>query len=473
MLAKSLSFLAGADAAGIVLGARVPIILTSRADSRDDAAGLLRGGGAGRQGAPRAAPRRDAGDAMADAILVLNAGSSSIKFRVVRRATATSSRSCCAARSKGSYTAPRFVAERCAGQRASARKRWADGASSATPARSRISPTSCASHGGGHELVGRRPPRRAWRPGVRRSRCGSTPSVLAALDAAASRSRRCTSRTTWRRSGIARGSASGAAAGRLLRHRVPSQPARGGAGVRAAARRSRERACAATASTACPTSTSPRVLPQLDPRAAAGRDGRRAPRQRRQHVRDRGRHAASPARWASPRSTGCRWARAAARSIPGVMLYLMDERGMDARAIEELIYKQSGLLGVSGISSDMRALLASDDAARAASPSTCSSTASGASSARSRRRSAGSTRSCSPPASASTRRRSASASAATPPGSGVELDAGGQRGRRAAHQHAGEPGLRLGDPDQRGTDDRAPHAARGCWRLTARRRTGT
>ncbi|UYN93356.1 MAG: phosphate acetyltransferase [Enhydrobacter sp.] len=34
MLAKSLSFLAGADAAGIVLGARVPIILTSRADSR-------------------------------------------------------------------------------------------------------------------------------------------------------------------------------------------------------------------------------------------------------------------------------------------------------------------------------------------------------------------------------------------------------------------------------------------------------
>jgi phosphate acetyltransferase len=33
MLAKELSFLANADAAGIVLGARVPIILTSRADS--------------------------------------------------------------------------------------------------------------------------------------------------------------------------------------------------------------------------------------------------------------------------------------------------------------------------------------------------------------------------------------------------------------------------------------------------------
>jgi acetate kinase len=42
---------------------------------------------------------------------------------------------------------------------------------------------------------------------------------------------------------------------------------------------------------------------------------------------------------------------------PGVILYLMDERGMDARAVEKLIYSQSGLLGVSGVSSDMRVLL--------------------------------------------------------------------------------------------------------------------
>src|SRR5436190_8200083 len=41
---------------------------------------------------------------------------------------------------------------------------------------------------------------------------------------------------------------------------------------------------------------------------------------------------------------------------PGVILYLMDSHGMDARAIESLIYSQSGLLGVSGISSDMRTL---------------------------------------------------------------------------------------------------------------------
>jgi acetate kinase len=44
---------------------------------------------------------------------------------------------------------------------------------------------------------------------------------------------------------------------------------------------------------------------------------------------------------------------------PGVLLYLMDERGMNARQIEELIYSKSGLLGVSGISSDMRTLRAS------------------------------------------------------------------------------------------------------------------
>ena len=48
---------------------------------------------------------------------------------------------------------------------------------------------------------------------------------------------------------------------------------------------------------------------------------------------------------------------------PGVILYLLDELKMDARAIEKLIYQQSGLLGVSGISSDMRALLDSGEPA--------------------------------------------------------------------------------------------------------------
>lgn len=47
---------------------------------------------------------------------------------------------------------------------------------------------------------------------------------------------------------------------------------------------------------------------------------------------------------------------------PGVLLYLMDELKMDTRAVEKLLYQESGLLGLSGISSDMRTLLASGDA---------------------------------------------------------------------------------------------------------------
>jgi acetate kinase len=46
---------------------------------------------------------------------------------------------------------------------------------------------------------------------------------------------------------------------------------------------------------------------------------------------------------------------------PGVVLYLMRERGMTVEAVEDLLYLRSGLLGVSGVSSDMRALLASPD----------------------------------------------------------------------------------------------------------------
>ena len=52
---------------------------------------------------------------------------------------------------------------------------------------------------------------------------------------------------------------------------------------------------------------------------------------------------------------------------PGVVLYLQEHRQMTAAEIGDLLYHQSGLLGVSGISNDMRVLLASDDprAARA------------------------------------------------------------------------------------------------------------
>lgn len=45
---------------------------------------------------------------------------------------------------------------------------------------------------------------------------------------------------------------------------------------------------------------------------------------------------------------------------PGLLLHLIIQEGMSPEAVERLLYKESGLLGMSGISADMRDLLASD-----------------------------------------------------------------------------------------------------------------
>ncbi|MDM0015378.1 acetate/propionate family kinase [Variovorax sp. J22P168] len=101
------------------------------------------------------------------------------------------------------------------------------------------------------------------------------------------------------------------------------------------------------------------VLPEFDPRAASGRTvalhlGNGAS----MCALQAGRSIASTMGFTAvdglPMGTRC------GAIDPGVILYLMDQRGMDARAIERLIYGQSGLLGVSGVSSDMRELLESD-----------------------------------------------------------------------------------------------------------------
>ena len=101
-------------------------------------------------------------------------------------------------------------------------------------------------------------------------------------------------------------------------------------------------------------------LPQLDPKAAQGRTV----------VLHLG-NGASMCALAGGRSVASTMGFTAVDGLPmgtrcgaidpGVILYLMDQRGMDARAIEKLIYNQSGLLGVSGVSSDMRTLLASKE----------------------------------------------------------------------------------------------------------------
>lgn len=50
---------------------------------------------------------------------------------------------------------------------------------------------------------------------------------------------------------------------------------------------------------------------------------------------------------------------------PGVVLYLMQQKGMSAQEVTAMLYNDSGLLGLSALSSDMRSLLASESAAAA------------------------------------------------------------------------------------------------------------
>ena len=80
MLAKNLSFLAKADAAGIVLGARVPIVLDLPCRQCANPHGILRHCGGVCAQPKSKTPIRSY--AMSDTILVLNAGSSSIKFQL-------------------------------------------------------------------------------------------------------------------------------------------------------------------------------------------------------------------------------------------------------------------------------------------------------------------------------------------------------------------------------------------------------
>ena len=101
------------------------------------------------------------------------------------------------------------------------------------------------------------------------------------------------------------------------------------------------------------------VLPQLDPDAAAGRTV----------VLHLG-NGASMCALAGGRSVASTMGFTAVDGLPmgtrcgaldpGVVLYLMQQRGMEAPAVERLIYSESGLLVVSGVASDMRTLLASD-----------------------------------------------------------------------------------------------------------------
>ena len=143
MLAKSLSFMADADAAGIVLGARVPIILTSRADSVTTR--LASCAVAALVAQARRAERQQGGGVMSDAILVLNAGSSSIKFSLFLERGEALEPVAGRANRRSLHRAP-LQGQGCGGRR---RRRTTVGRQakrSGTTAPSPIWPTSCASN---------------------------------------------------------------------------------------------------------------------------------------------------------------------------------------------------------------------------------------------------------------------------------------------------------------------------------------
>jgi acetate kinase len=104
------------------------------------------------------------------------------------------------------------------------------------------------------------------------------------------------------------------------------------------------------------------VLPALDARAAAGRTvvfhlGNGASMCAMRECRSVATTMGFTALEGLPMGTRC------GSVDPGVLLFLFDECGLSVREIERLLYQESGLLGLSGLSSDMRELLASDSAA--------------------------------------------------------------------------------------------------------------
>ena len=141
---------------------------------------------------------------------------------------------------------------------------------------------------------------------------------------------------------------------------------------------------------------------------------------------------------------------------PGVMLYLMDECGMNTRDLEKLIYKESGLLGVSGISSDMRTLLESTDPRAAEAVELfvyritreLGSLAAALGGLDALVFTGGIGENAAPI-------RERVCRAAQWLGLGFRRE--GKRRGRAPHQPGGKPGARLGDPHRRGADDRPAH----------------
>ena len=388
---------------------------------------------------------------MADAIAVLNAGSSSIKFSLFAQAGGDLALKL-RGQAEGIHTAPRFVAKNAGGETISSHS-WDEGKPLGHEGALEHIVAFVRDRLEGLSLVGHRAPRRARRARVRAAgarrpqgagRSGAVhpagPAAPAAQPDADPASARAPRRTC---------------------RRWPASTHRSIARSRSSHRCSR-----------CPRiCTTPGVrrygfhglsyeyiasmLPKLDARAASGRTvvlhlGNGAS----MCALSAGRSVASTMGFTAvdglPMGTRC------GAIDPGVLLYLMDQRGMDTRAIEKLIYSQSGLLGVSGVSSDMRTLLASGEPrARLAVDlyvyrigRELGSLAASLGGLDALVFTGGIGEN-----SAEIRERVCRDAAWL----GVVLDEQANQQRRAAHQHGRERDHGVGAPHQRGTDDCAPH----------------
>ena len=355
MLAKQLSFLANADSAGLVLGARVPIILTSRADSvRSRIASCAVAMLVAHATTTTASARHVTMD---DYAVVLNAGSSSLKFSVYRRPEGGGWLVEARGQIEGIGTSPHFSASERRGriladQALDATVRDARAALDALAAwlgsrygGARVSASATASSMAGRRSRARRSSRRrSWRS------CDSS-----------CRWPRFINPTTWRRSTRCRN-------GFRTCRRSPASTRAFTAASRPSPTwfrcraRSAAPACSATAFTACRTEYVASMLPQVAPDIAKGRV----------IVAHLG-SGASLCALKNGKSVDSSLGFTALDGLcmgtrpgtvdPGVVLYLFQTLGLSAKEVETILYKKSGLLGISGLSNDMRDLLAQRRAA--------------------------------------------------------------------------------------------------------------
>ena len=275
-----------------------------------------------------------------------------------RRGPGTSRR---AARSKGIGTTPQAVGEGRRRRDARRRRRCERPCTTAAP-RSTCWPTWLRNRYGGARVLG--VGHRVVHGGARYAGRRSSHPRCSRISASSCRWRHSISRTTWPPS---RRSPSGCPA---CRRSPVSTRASIAASPRSprwsrCRRRSATRASSATASTGCRTSTSHRCCRRSRRKSPSGRVIVA-------HLGSGASLCAMKNRKSVDSTLGftaldglCMGTRPGAID-PGVMLYLFQTLGLSAKEVETILYKKSGLLGISGISNDMRDLLGEQRAGGAA-----------------------------------------------------------------------------------------------------------